>query len=155
MANLNLNKVILGGRITNDLELRQTQSGISVISFGIAVNRPYSKNTTEKQADFINCVAWRTTAEFISKYFRKGSSICVTGSIQTRNWTDQQNVKHYATDVVIDEAMFVDAKGDAPSAYTAPAVPQDHDAPPAPAYSTPQAETPNFSNVEDDDDLPF
>ena len=112
MANLNLNKVILGGRLTADPELKQTPSGVSVCQFSIAINRKYQKDQTEQQADFINCVAWRTTAEFVSRYFRKGSSICVIGAIQTRSWTDQQNNKRYATEVLIDEVMFVDSKNE-------------------------------------------
>ncbi|MBR2295965.1 MAG: single-stranded DNA-binding protein [Clostridia bacterium] len=144
MANFNLNKVILGGRITADLELKQTQSGIATIQFTIAVNRRFQGKGTEdnQSADFITVRAWRQTAEFISRFFKKGSSICVVGSIQTRNWTDPQGVKHYATDVVADEAYFVDAKGentpgfgDAPSFQTQP--------------------TPKFEEVSGDDDLPF
>lgn len=112
MSNLNLNKVILGGRLTSDVELKQTQSGVSVCSFSIAVNRKYVKEG-EQQADFINCQAWRGTAEFISKYFHKGSSICIVASIQTRSWSDQNGNKRYATEVVVDEAMFVDSKTEA------------------------------------------
>jgi single-strand DNA-binding protein len=118
MANLNLNKVILGGRLTADPELKQTPSGLSVCQISIAINRKKQKDQTEQQADFINCTAWRSTAEFISKYFRKGSSICVTGSIQTKSWTDQQNNKRYATEVVIDEAMFVDSKNESSTTQT-------------------------------------
>ena len=112
MSNLNLNKVVLAGRLTNDVELKETQSGVSVCSFSIAVNRRFSKDQ-EQTADFINCQAWRSTAEFISKYFHKGSSICITGSIQTRSWSDQNGNKRYSTEVVVDEAMFVDSKNEA------------------------------------------
>lgn len=120
MANFNLNKVILGGRLTSEPELRQTNTGISVCSFSVAVNRRYaSKNNDGQQgqgaqqtADFINVIAWRSNAEFVSRYFRKGSSICVVGSIQTRNWVDQQGVKRYATEVVADEINFVDSKSE-------------------------------------------
>ena len=101
MANLNLNKAVLCGRLTGDPELKQTQSGISVVSFTLAVNRRYQSHSADgqaqQQADFISCVAWRQTAEFISRYFRKGSSLCITGSIQTRNWLDQQGQKRYTT----------------------------------------------------------
>ena len=85
------NKVILIGNLTADPELKQTQNGISVTSFSIAVSRRFSSKNTEnaQQADFINIVAWRNTAEFITKYFQKGKSILVVGSLQTRNWTDQ------------------------------------------------------------------
>lgn len=93
MANFNLNKVILGGRMVRDPELRQTSSGIPVTSFSIAVNRKYTSQqdsaTGGPTADFINVVAWRSQAEFVCKYFRKGSSICVVGSIQTRSWEDK------------------------------------------------------------------
>ena len=144
MANLNLNKVILGGRLTADVELKQTQSGISVCQFSLAVNRKYSKEG-EQQTDFINCVAWRNTAEFISKYFRKGSSLCIVGSIQTRTWTDQNNQKRYATEVIVDEALFVDSKSDGGQAPSGGYIPG--------AYIAPAA--PNFEELNDDSDLPF
>ena len=151
---LNLNKVVLAGRMTADPELKQTPSGVSVLSFTIAVNRSYvSKNSDqgERQADFINVVAWRNTAEFISKYFRKGSAICVSGSIQTRSWQDQQGQRRYATEVVADEAMFVDSRneGGAGGSYT----PDAYGA--APSFSTPAAAAPNFEELKADDDLPF
>ena len=112
MGSFNFNKVILGGRITADPELKSTPSGISVTSFTVAVNRSYrGKNGEEPQADFINVTAWRQTAEFITRHFRKASSICIVGSIQTRSYTDKQGQKRYATEVVADEAYFVDAKG--------------------------------------------
>ena len=114
MSSLNFNKVILGGRITADPELKSTPSGISVTSFTVAVNRSYrGKNGEEPQADFINVTAWRQTAEFITRHFRKASSICIVGRIQTRNYTDKQGQKRYATEVVADEADFVDKKASA------------------------------------------
>lgn len=111
MANFNFNKVILGGRLTADPELKTTQSGVSVLSFTVAINRKYQKDG-ESQTDFINCQAWRGTAEFIAKFFRKGSSISVVGSVQTRNWTDKDGNKKYATEIMVDEAYFVDGKND-------------------------------------------
>ena len=137
MANLNLNKVILGGRLTSDIELKTTQSGVSVCSFSIAVNRKTGKDK-EQQTDFINCQAWRQTAEFISKYFGKGASICVVGSLQVRSWQDQNGQKRYATEVVVDEALFVDSKGEGEKSF----VPE--------AYTTA-----NFEPVNDGDNLPF
>ena len=117
MANFNFNKVILGGRLTADPELKTTPSGISVTSFTVAVNRNYrSKSGEEPQADFLNVTAWRQTAEFITRYFRKASSICVVGSIQTRSWVDQNGQKRFATEIVADEAFFVDAKSESPLA---------------------------------------
>lgn len=118
MANFNINKSILGGRLTADPELKQTASGISACTFTIAVNRRYAKDG-QQDADFINCQAWRQTAEFICKYFKKGSSIAIAGSIQTRNWTDNNGQKRYATEVVADEAYFVDGKNDAAPTETA------------------------------------
>jgi single-strand DNA-binding protein len=147
MANLNLNKVILGGRLTSDVELKQTQSGISVCSFSIAVNRRFQREG-EQNTDFINCQAWRNTAEFISKYFSKGSSICVVGSIQTRSWTDNSGQKRYATEVVVDEAMFVDSKNDTQQAEASNPVNYMPD-----AYKN--KNTPEFEPVEPDDGLPF
>ncbi len=158
MANLNLNKVILAGRLTSDPELKTTTSGISVTSFTVAVNRRFAKQGDAVQADFINCVAWRQQAEFITKYFRKGSSICIVGNIQTRTWNDQQGVKRYATEVIVDEANFVDSKSErenmgqpsfSPDALTPP--PQTH----TPAFASAQTESANFEEIADDDDLPF
>ena len=154
MSNFNLNKVILAGRLTGDPELKQTPSGVSVLSFSIAVNRSYvSKNSEqgERQADFFNVVAWRSTAEFISKYFRKGSAICVSGSIQTRSWQDQQGQRRYATEIVADEAMFVDSRSESTSqsSYTPDAYTQ------APSFSSNPGSAPNFEDHNTDDDLPF
>ena len=152
---LNLNKVVLAGRMTADPELKQTTSGISVLSFTIAVNRRFSSRSNEQgesQADFINVVAWRQTAEFISKYFKKGSAICVTGSIQTRNWQDQQGQRRYATEIIADEAMFVESRGgDTAGAqtYTPDVYGQ------APSFSSNPGSAPNFEDHNTDDDLPF
>ena len=107
MSNLNLNKVVLSGRLTSKPELKVTPSGINVCSFSIAIKRRGAE-----ESDFINCQAWRKIAEFISQYFDKGSAICVTGSIQTRSWNDNNGNKRFATEVVVDEAMFVDSRSD-------------------------------------------
>ena len=154
MSSLNLNKVVLCGRMTADPELKQTASGIAVVSFTLAVNRRYQTKNADgaqaQQADFISVVAWRQTAEFISRYFRKGSALCITGSIQTRTWQDQQGQKRYATEVVADEAMFVDSKNDAG------AVPGQYaDSYNAPSYSSSPASAPKFEELKTDDDLPF
>ena len=157
MSSLNLNKVVLCGRLTADHELKQTNgSGIAVVSFTLAVNRRYQSKSADgtaapqQQADFITVVAWRQTAEFISRYFRKGSSICVVGSIQTRSWTDQQGQKRYATDIVADEVLFVDSRSEGPAAsqYTP-------DAYSTPSYSSPAGTAPKFEEIKTDDDLPF
>ncbi len=101
-----LNRVILMGRITQDLELKQTQSGVSVLSFNIAVDRGYVRQGEERQTDFISCVAWRQRAEFINNYFAKGRMIAVEGSLQTRTYDDKNGVKHYVTEVVVDNVSF-------------------------------------------------
>ena len=137
------NKVILIGNMTADPELKQTQTGTSVCSFSIAVNRRFSKNEQGQTVDFINIVAWRQNADFVCRYFKKGSSICVTGSLQTRNWTDGQGQKRYATEVVIDEAHFVDSKSESGAEFGAP------------AFSTPREAAPKFEELSNDDDLPF
>ncbi len=163
MANFNFNKVILGGRLTADPELRQTGNGISVTSFSIAVNRRLFRSSDGQQAqttaDFINVVAWRNNAEFIHKYFQKGSSICVVGSLQTRKWTDQQNNTRYATEVIVDEVHFVDSKGDG-SAQFVPGSPASSPAAAsesigAPAFSNGVSQPADFEPLARDDDLPF
>lgn len=155
MANLNLNKVVLAGKLVADPELKQTASGIAVVSFRLAINRRYQSKSADgaqqqTQADFINLVAWRQTAEFISRYFHKGSSLCVTGSIQTRTYQDQQGQNRTATEVVVDEAMFVDTKAEAGGQYTPDA---GYAAPPSFA-SAPNA-TAKFEELKTDEDLPF
>jgi single-strand DNA-binding protein len=144
MSNFNINKTVLGGRLTADVELKQTNNGTTVCSFTLAVNR----RAREQQTDFINCTAWNKTAEFIAKYFGKGSALCVVGSIQTRTWQDNQGNKRYATEVVVDEALFVDGRNDADQAETVTPSGYTPD-----AYKVP--ETPNFEDVDDLDSLPF
>jgi single-strand DNA-binding protein len=139
------------GRLVAEPELKTTGSGISVSSFSVAVDRNYVKQGTERQTDFINVVAWRQTAEFISRYFRRGSAICITGSIQTRSWQDQQGQKRYATEVVADEAMFVDSKNEGGNVGGGFA----NDTYNAPSYSSAPATAPKFEELKTDDDLPF
>lgn len=99
-----MNKVILLGRLTKDVDVRYTQAtNIMVASFSLAVNRRFAKQGEERQADFINVVAWSKTAEFCSKYFKKGQQVGIIGRIQTRNWEDDQGQKHYVTEVVAEE----------------------------------------------------
>ena len=104
-----MNKVILMGRLTKDPEMRQTQSGVAVCSFSIAVNRRFAKEG-QQTADFLNCTAWRNTAEFISKYFTKGNMISVVGCLQSRSWDGSDGKKQYATDIVVEEAYFTGSK---------------------------------------------
>lgn len=101
-----LNKVILMGRLTRDPELKYTPANVPVCSFSVAVDRRFVKQGEQRQADFINVVAWRQSAEFVSKYFAKGRMINVVGSLQTRTWDDAQGVKRYVTEVIADEVNF-------------------------------------------------
>ena len=105
-----MNKAILVGNLTRDPEQRTTSSGIAVTSFTVAVNRRYKTQDGQQQTDFINCVAWRGTAEFVAKYFSKGSRIGVVGTIQTRTYDDQNGNKRYVTEVVADEVEFAGDK---------------------------------------------
>ncbi len=144
-----LNCAIIMGRLTADPELRTTSNGISVTSFSVAVDRSYQKAGTERQTDFINVVAWRQTAEFVSRYFHKGSMIAVQGSIQTRNYEDRNGNKRTAVEIVADNVSFCGSKaesgtGAAPVAQATPA---------APAFSTAAAD--DFSSMDVDDELPF
>ena len=151
MANFNFNKVMLGGRLTADPENRQTETGISMTRFSIAVNRRQgSKDSSQPQADFFNIIAWRATADFVSRFFKKGSSIFVVGTIQNRSWTDNEGNKRYATDIVADEVSFVDAKGENPASgqYTPDAYSE-------PSFSSSVSDAPKFEEIKGDDDLPF
>ena len=145
MANFNFNKVILGGRLTSDPELKTTQAGISVTSFRMAVNRRPGKDG-ESVTDFFSVTAWRGTAEFVTKYFRKGSCICVTGSLQNREWTDKEGNKRTVTEIVADEVFFVDARSEMPQAQA-----QAEYNP----YNVKAEDAPKFEPIGDDEPLPF
>ena len=149
---LNLNKVILAGRVVADPELKQTQSGANVVTIRIAVNRGFRSRDAAQQneADFFNVTAWQNTAEFIAKYFRKGSAICVCGRIQNRSWVDQSGQKRYSTDIIAEEANFVESRGnqDGATGYSESFA--------APAYASPiSGNAPKFDEIKTDDDLPF
>lgn len=146
-----MNRVILVGRLTADPELKQTPNGISVCSFSIAVNRPFTSKTGERQADFINIVAWRNSAEFVSKYFAKGNQIGIDGSIQTRQYTDKEGNKRTAFEVVADNISFIESKS-ASSAQPRTAEPVRNENPAPVTYSNGDAS--DFAEI-DDDDLPF
>ena len=112
-----MNKVILMGRLTRDPEVRYTQtSNTLVASFSLAVNRRFARQGEERQADFINCVAWNKSGEFVSKYFKKGQQVGVIGRLQTRTWDDDKGQKHYITEVVVEETYFADSKRDGSTA---------------------------------------
>lgn len=147
-----MNKVQLMGRLARDVELQQTLNNVAVAKFTIAVSRRFAKEG-QQQADFINCVAWRATAEFISKYFRKGSMIAVVGSIQTRTWDGQDGQKKYATEVIIEEAYFTGSKSES-GTYdnnSQPTQVQQNDFNPQ-GFDSFEVTQPPFDT---DDDLPF
>lgn len=144
-----LNKIILMGRLAADPELKTTNSGLSVAGFRMAVDRNYqSKEGGEKQADFIPCVAWRQTAEFIARYFGKGRMIAVEGALQSRNYEDKDGRKRTAYEVLVDHAYFADSKPQE-DRQQAPAAAQA--APAQPQLQIPSAADP----YSDDGDLPF
>ncbi len=146
-----INNVVLMGRLVATPELRSTGTGISVTSFTVAVDRSYVRTGEQRQADFIDCVAWRQSAEFITKYFQKGSMIALTGSIQTRNYEDKNGNKRKAVEVVVDNVSFCGSKAETGTAdsYSAPA------APVAPAPSFTAGNESDFEEISEDDDLPF
>ena len=157
-----LNHITIMGRLTRDPELRRTGSGVAVASFTLAVDRDFGKNENgERETDFIDCVAWRQTGEFVSKYFTKGRMAVVSGRLQIRGWTDKDGNKRRTAEVVADNCYFGDSKRDGDSmgsfggntyggnAYGAPA-------PSYGGYSAPAAPASDFAMLEDDDaQLPF
>lgn len=139
-----MNKVILMGRLTKDPEVRYTQTNNTLVaSFSLAVNRRFAAQGQERQADFINIVAWNKTGEFCSKYFKKGQQVAVIGRIQTRTWDDEQGQKRYVTEVVAEEAYFADSKrdGEAPANFEN-------------TFGNVAATSPEFE-ISSNDDLPF
>jgi single-strand DNA-binding protein len=140
-----LNHIVLMGRLTRDPELRHTQQGTSVASFSLAVERDFSSNGGQKQTDYIDIVAWRSTADFVSKYFTKGQLVAVSGRLQIRDWTDRDGGKRRSAEVVADNVYFAESKrnrdgasdGDYSSNYSAPPIEQ------------------GFTALEDDGELPF
>ena len=177
---MSLNRITIMGRLTRDPELRRTGSGVAVASFTVAVDRDMAPQGQEKETDFIDCVAWRQTGEFVSKYFTKGRMIVVEGRLQIRSWTDKDGNKRRTAEVVADHCYFGDSKSDGnqgnQGGYTAPAGGYGYTgnnyggnnyggyaAPAAPAapsyggYSAPAAApASDFAMLEDDDaQLPF
>ena len=147
------NRAILIGRLVADPEMRTTPNGINVATFRIAVDRPFSKNA-EKKADFITIVAWRQQAEFICKYFAKGSMIAIVGSIQSRSWDSQDGKKQYATEVIVDEAYFTGSKAET-GTQSAPAN-QSFNQPDADQAPFDEFDATGFAAMGgSEDDLPF
>lgn len=107
-----LNHITIMGRLTKDPELRLTQSGTSVTSFSLAIDRDFKNQSGEKETDFIECVAWKNTAEFVSKYFQKGRMAVVSGRLQLRDWTDKEGAKRRIAEIVADNVYFADSKQD-------------------------------------------
>ena len=161
-----LNKIFLQGRLVADPEMRHTPSGVAVATLRLAVDRDFKdRETGEKKADFINVVAWRATAEFVSRYFTKGRMAVVEGRLQIRDWTDKEGGKRRSAEVIADNVYFGDSKKDAeaagvyapPASYGAPSG-GGYAAPAAPAggYSAPAPGGDQFADLSDDDgELPF
>lgn len=137
-----LNCAVVIGRLTSDPEVRKTQSGVSVCRFTVAVDRNY-KQGEERQADFINVVAWNKTGEFCSKYFKKGQQVSIIGRLQTRTWDDDKGTKHYVTEVIAEEAYFADSRrdGDASGFEN--------------TFGETLSQSAEFQVTSSDDDLPF
>lgn len=133
-----LNSVVIMGRFTRDPEMRQTPNGVPVASFSLAVERDFKDTSGEKQTDFIDCTAWRNTAEFICKYFTKGRMAVVSGRLQVRHWDDKDGNKRKSTDVIVENAYFADSKRDAANMA----------APEHPLFT-------EIGDELDDEDLPF
>ena len=162
-----LNHITIMGRLTRDPELRRTGSGVAVASFSVAVDRDFGKNENgEKETDFIDCVAWRQTGEFVSKYFTKGSMIVVSGRLQIRGWTDKDGNKRRTAEVVADNVYFVESRrGNEGGSYNNSGFGGNsyggntYSAPAAPSYgsySAPAAPASDFAMLDDDDaQLPF
>ena len=161
-----LNRIVLMGRLTRDPELRRTQNGTAVTSFSLAVDRDFKDKTTgEKSTDFIDIVAWRQTAEFVSRFFTKGRMAVVEGRLQLRDWTDRDGNKRRTAEVIADNVYFGDSKRDAEAGgYVAPSggfgAPAGGYAPPPAApsggYSAPMGGGDQFAELSDDDgELPF
>ena len=154
-----LNHITIMGRLVRDPELRRTGSGVAVASFCVAVDRDFApKDGGERKTDFINCVAWRQTGEFISKYFAKGRMIVVDGRLEMRDWTDRDGNKRTSAEINVDNAYFGDSKRDGDNSgssfggntYSAPTAPSYG------SYSAPAAPASDFAMLDDDDaQLPF
>ena len=162
-----LNHIVLMGRLTRDPELRRTANGVAVASFTLAVDRDFAAAGAEKETDFIDIVAWRNTAEFVSKYFTKGRMAVVCGRLQIRNWNDKEGNKRRSAEVIAENVYFGDSKRDSADGSYGNAsyggnsygnAPAYGSAPATNAYSAPAAPAPasDFSMIEDDDSqLPF
>jgi len=147
-----MNHIVIMGRLTRDPERRETATGVPVTSFSLAVDRGYTpKDGGEKQTDFIDVVAWRNTAEFVSKYFTKGQMAAVTGRLQIRDWTDKENNKRRSAEVIADHVYFTESKKSRDASLGSTDPREDYGA----GYTTP-VESSDFAELDmDDGDLPF
>ena len=148
-----MNKVVLVGRLARDPELRTTQSGTPVVSFTVACDRRFARQGEERQADFISCVAWNKTAEFVSRYFTKGMRIALDGRIQTRSYDDQNGNKRYVTEVIAENVEFAQSKNEGSAAQTPNQPAQQKPAAP----QAPSSDIDGFMPIEgiEEEDLPF
>lgn len=142
-----MNKVFLIGNLTRDPELRETNNGTSVCGFSIAVNRPYTTAEGERQTDFFNCTAWRTTAEAIARYCKKGNKVAINGSVQLRNYEDNEGIKRTAVDIIVQDVEFLTPKSAAGSNDDFYDAPQ--------SSSAPAKKKPTLQSFDDDGDIPF
>ena len=163
-----LNRILIMGRITRDLEIKQTPSNVAVVSFGVAVDRDFARQGEQRETDFIDVVAWRQTAEFVVKYFKKGQMIAIDGRLQTRKWKDKFEQNRVSVEVVADNVYFADSKPsgeghreDGPGYGEAPPFndkPRYAQASPRQDSGRQEAKLPpasDFSELADDDDVPF
>jgi len=146
---MSYNRVILVGNLVADPELKTTPNGVNVTRFRIAVGRRFTRTGEQPQADFFDIVAWRQTAEFVTRFFTKGRAILVSGALQSRTWTDNNGIKHYAVEVVADEVAFVDKR---PEGNQTVAATHATSSVPASSYLSDLA---GYEDLADDDELPF
>lgn len=144
-----MNKVFLIGNLTRDPELSETSGGVSVCHFSIAVNRTYSSSDGERQTDFFNVTAWRGLADNVARFMKKGSKVAVSGSIQIRNYEDNQGMKRTAVDVIAQDVEFLTAKGAGDDFYDAPQTSSRGNA------NAPAKKKPTLQSFDDDGDIPF
>ena len=150
-----LNKIFIMGRLTRDPELRRTQSGTAVTSFSLAVDRDFKSQSGEKETDFIDIVAWRSTAEFVAKYFTKGRMAVVEGRLQIRDWKDREGNNRRSAEVVADNVYFGDSKRDGAPAGGSFSAPPAYGAPTG-GYTAPVGGSSEFAEIDEEDgDLPF
>ena len=158
-----INKVILSGRITRDIEIKTTLSRTAVTQFSLAVERSFARQGEERQTDFITCVAWGKTAEFIGRYFGKGRSIVILGNLRTRTYDDKNGTKHYVTEVYVDETQFTFEPKNAQEGSQTAYAPQGYNNTPAPPASPQRGAQPHqqascgadWADVYNDDGTPF